>query len=74
MAVTITHGSYKFTISTPSSMTVNEGNINSAYTSVYKPTVKRDKTGTAITRYIFFNYDICRIFRINVIITSKYRQ
>lgn len=57
MAVTITHGSYKFTISTPSSMTVNEGNINSAYTSVYKPTVKRDKTGTAITRYIFFNLE-----------------
>lgn len=54
MAVTITHGSYKFTISTPSSMTVNEGNINSLYSSVYKPTVKRDKTGTAITRYIFF--------------------
>ena len=57
MAVTITHGSYKFTISTPSSMTVNEGNINSAYTSVYKPTVKRDKTGTAITRYIFFQLE-----------------
>lgn len=57
MAVTITHGSYKFTISTPSSMTVNESNINSAYTSVYKPTVKRDKTGTAITRYIFFNLE-----------------
>lgn len=54
MSVTVTHGSYKFTISTPSSMTVNEGNINSLYSSVYKPTVKRDKTGTAITRYIFF--------------------
>lgn len=54
MAVTVTHGSYKFTISTPSSMTVNEGNINSLYSGVYKPTVKRDKTGTAITRYIFF--------------------
>ena len=57
MSVSITHGSYKFTISTPSAITVNESNINSLFSSVYKPTVKRNKSGTAITRYIFFELE-----------------
>ena len=54
MAVTVTHGSYKFTISTPSAITVTEAGINTYFKSAYVPTVKRNKSGTAITRYIFF--------------------
>lgn len=61
MSVSITHGSYKFTISTPSSITVNESNLNSYYRSVYTPTIKRDKTGTAITRYIRFELESSNI-------------
>ena len=57
MSVTIEHGSYKFTISTPSSITVTEANLNSYYRSIFTPTVKRNKSGTAITRYIFFELD-----------------
>lgn len=54
MSVSITHGSYKFTISTPSAITVTEAGINTYFKSAYVPTVKRNKSGTAITRYIFF--------------------
>jgi len=54
MSVSITHGSYKFTISTPSAITVTEAGINTYFKNAYVPTVKRNKSGTAITRYIFF--------------------
>ena len=54
MSVSITHGSYKFTISTPSAITVTEAGINTYFKNAYIPTVKRNKSGTAITRYIFF--------------------
>ena len=54
MSVSFTYGSYKFTISTPSAITVTEAGINTYFKSAYVPTVKRNKSGTAITRYIFF--------------------
>ena len=61
MSVSIAHGSYTFTISTPSSITVNESNINSYYRDLYTPTVKRNKSGTAITRYIRFELESSNI-------------
>ena len=61
MSVSIAHGSYTFTISTPSSITVNESNINSYYRDLYTPTVKRNKSGTAITRYIRFELESANI-------------
>lgn len=54
MSVSFTYGSYKFTISTPSAITVTEAGLNTYFKNAYVPTVKRNKSGTAITRYIFF--------------------
>ena len=54
MSVSFTYGSYKFTISTPSAITVTEAGLNTYFKNAYIPTVKRNKSGTAITRYIFF--------------------
>lgn len=54
MSVSFTYGSYKFTISTPSAITVTEANLNAYYKNVFVPTVKRNKSGTAITRYVHF--------------------
>ena len=54
MSVSITYGSYKFTISTPSAITVTEAGLDTYFKNAFVPTVKRNKSGTAITRYIFF--------------------
>ena len=52
MSVSFTYGSYKFTISTPSAITVTEAGLNTYFKSAYVPTVKRNKSGTAITLLI----------------------
>ncbi len=57
MSVSFTYGSYKFTISTPSAITVTEAGLNTYFKSAYVPTVKRNKSGTAITRYIHFELE-----------------
>ena len=54
MSVSFTYGSYKFTISTPSAITVTQAGLNTYFKNAYVPTVKRNKSGTAITRYIHF--------------------
>ena len=54
MSVSFTYGSYKFTISTPSAITCTEAGLNTYFKTAFVPTVKRNKSGTAITRYIHF--------------------
>lgn len=55
MAITLEGTSVKYTISTPSAFTVTEANIDTKVSSAYVPTVTRNKTGSAATRYIVFS-------------------
>ena len=54
MAITLEGTSVKYTISTPSTITINESNIDTYFYN-WKPTVTRNKTGSAATRYIVFD-------------------
>lgn len=54
MAVTLKGTSVTYTVGTPSGITVNESNIDRYFHTDYKPTVTRNKTGSASTRYIFY--------------------
>ena len=55
MAITLKGTSVNYTISTPSTFTINEANIDQNVSAVYLPTVTRNKTGSAATRYIVFS-------------------
>ena len=55
MSITLKGTSVNYTISTPSSITINESNIDSYFYNGYRPTVTRNKTGSAATRYIVFS-------------------
>lgn len=55
MAITLEGTSVKYTISTPSVYTINESNINQKVSAAFVPTVTRNKTGSAATRYIVFS-------------------
>lgn len=55
MAITLEGTSVKYTISTPSAFTINEANIDQNVSAVFVPTVTRNKTGSAVTRYIVFS-------------------
>lgn len=55
MAITLEGTSVKYTISTPSAFTVTEANIDTKVSAAYVPTVTRNKTGSATTRYIVFS-------------------
>ena len=54
MAITLEGTSVKYTISTPSTITINASNIDTYFYN-WKPTVTRNKTGSAATRYIVFS-------------------
>lgn len=54
MAITLEGTSVKYTISTPSTITINESNIDTYFYN-WRPTVTRNKTGSAATRYIVFD-------------------
>lgn len=56
MSVTLKGTNVTYTISNPTSVAVTESNLNSYYNAVYKPTVTRNKTDSAATRYIFFEF------------------
>lgn len=55
MSITLEGTSVKYTISTPSVFTINESNIDKLVSAAYTPTVTRNKTGSAATRYIVFS-------------------
>lgn len=57
MAVTLKGTSVTYTVGVPSGITVNASNIDRYFHTDYKPTVKRNKTGSASTRYI--SYELC---------------
>ena len=51
---TVKDSTYTYTVSTPATITINESNINTNFVAGYTPTVTRNKTGSAVTRYIVF--------------------
>ena len=55
MAITLEGTSVKYTISTPSAFTVTEANIDQKVSAAYLPTITRNKTGNAATRYVVFS-------------------
>lgn len=55
MAITLEGTSVKYTISTPSVFTVTEANIDQKVSAAYLPTITRNKTGQAATRYVVFS-------------------
>ena len=55
MSITLEGTSVKYMISTPSVFTINESNIDKLVSAAYTPTVTRNKTGSAATRYIVFS-------------------
>lgn len=57
MAVTLKGTSVTYTVGVPSGITVNASNIDRYFHKDYKPTVTRNKTGSASTRYI--SYELC---------------
>lgn len=54
MAVTLKGTSVTYTVGVPSGITVNASNIDRYFHTDYKPTVTRNKTGSAATRYITY--------------------
>lgn len=55
MAVTLKGTSVTYTVGVPSGITVNASNIDRYFHTDYKPTVTRNKTGSASTRYILYD-------------------
>ena len=55
MSITLEGTSVKYTIGTPSTYTINESNIDQKASAAYVPSVTRNKTGSAVTRYIVFS-------------------
>lgn len=55
MSITLEGTSVRYTIGTPSTYTIDETNIDQKASAAYVPTVKRNKTGSAATRYIVFS-------------------
>lgn len=55
MAITLEGTSVKYTISTPSVFTITEANIDQKVSAAFRPTITRNKTGQAATRYVVFS-------------------
>lgn len=71
MAVTLKGTSVTYTVGVPSGITVNASNIDRYFHTDYKPTVKRNKTGSASTRYI--SYELCDSAYSNVYQVAIYK-